>query len=312
LASYGDVVHPGRRVDCSRGDFPASGVGNGMLAGENRAMILRLVILSTFFWAALALAQTQSAINPAGISYNVTVGKAEVPCHLTGRSAVIVTLGQSLFSNTVRVDAAYDPGPSALNFNVLDRKCYRASDPLLGTDGDGANQATRIAGLLLESKAYDSVVIVPLSLENTWISQWAPGGFLHERIMKGLDLAVAAGLTPDFILWQQGAAESNSPPQPPNGLTWQSSFKAIAASIRDAGISAPIYVAQSTICRKTPNSIIRAAQAAVVNGKDILAGPDTDTISVTWDRYDGCHLSGTGAAQAAKLWVEAMSRPSGR
>jgi hypothetical protein len=62
-----------------------------------------------------------------------------------------------------------------------------------------------------------------------------------------------------------------------------------------------------TVCRNSPNQIIREAQAAVVNGKDILAGPDTDVISTLWDRWDGCHFAATGIQRASQLWVDSLT-----
>ena len=193
---------------------------------------------------------------------------------------------------------------------MLDRKCYVAKDPLLGTTSPGANQATRLADLLVRRQIYDRVILVPLAYGGTWISQWAPGGNLHPRMIAGLHYARDAGLEPTIILWQQGEFEAVNPPQPANGPAWRAMFASIAKSIRDNDISAPIYVAKSTVCGSAPNAVIRSAQGSVVNDRDILAGPDTDEISVQ-ERWDGCHLGQKGLDEAAKLWFAVISSTKG-
>ena len=55
----------------------------------------------------------------------------------------------------------------------------------------------------------------------------------------------------------------------------------------------------------TIDSTIRAAQAAVVNGTDVLAGPDLDTIT-TGERQDGTHFDTYGADSASTLWKNAL------
>lgn len=98
---------------------------------------------------------------------------------------------------------------------------------------------------------------------------------MRERMLAGPRYARDAGLRPTMILWQQGEAEAGNPPQPANGLVWQAVFESIVKSLSDNGVGAPIYVANSTgLQERAPNAIIRAAQSAVVNHRDVLGGPD--------------------------------------
>jgi hypothetical protein len=250
---------------------------------------------------------SQNILDPLGLSYNLTHDRVATECRraVGGRSAVIVTLGQSLMENSGDQLARYTPSSGVYNFNLLDRKCYLAKDPLLGTTMAGANQATRLADLLVRRKIYDQVVLIPLAYGGTWVSQWAPGGNMHQRMIAGIQYAQDAGLRPMMILWQQGEAEAGNPPQPANGLVWQAVFQSIAKSIRDQHVDAPIYVANSTVCRNEPNEVIRSAQKLVVNNHDILPGPDTDVIPLK-ERWDGCHFGQSGLDNAARLWVNAI------
>jgi hypothetical protein len=254
---------------------------------------------------------SSSQLDPSGLSYNLVQDRRVIECRgaAAGRAAIIVTLGQSLLTNSGDRRAIYTPGSDVYNFNLLDRKCYVAKDPLLGTTSPGSNQATRLADLLVRRQLYDRVILVPLAYGGTWISQWAPGGNMHPRTMAGLRYARDAGLEPTMILWQQGESEAANPPQPANGSAWSTTFASIAKSIRDNEFRAPIYVAKSTVCGTAPNAPIRSAQESVVNGRDILAGPDTDLISVQ-HRRDGCHLGQAGLDEAARLWFAMItSRP---
>ena len=151
-----------------------------------------------------------SQLDPSGLSYNLTEDRVAIACReaAAGRSAIIVTLGQSLMGNSGDQRALYTPGSNVYNFNLLDRKCYVARDPLLGTTSRGANQATRLADLLVRRQIYDRVILVPLAYDGSRISQWAPGGNLHPRMIAGLRYAQDAGLEPTMILWQQGEFEA--------------------------------------------------------------------------------------------------------
>jgi hypothetical protein len=267
--------------------------------------------LSWFFLAVLGAALSATgpwgspggATDPNEMTYNLPLGRQKVDCKasLTGRSVVIVTVGQSLMANTGDPKGSYVPAAGAFNFNWMDKNCYVARDPLLGTVKAGANQATRLADLLVAQSIYDSVMLVPLAHGGTFIKEWAPGGDMHLRLIDGLEAVRMAGLMPDMILWEQGEAEAGNPPQPPSRQKWIDDFVAMARSIRTGGVLAPIYVARSTICRNAGSEVIRSAQAAVVNGVDVLTGPDIDTISIA-DRWDGCHLGITGLERAAHLW----------
>ena len=84
---------------------------------------------------------------------------------------------------------------------------------------------------------------------------------------------------------------------------WARHFWAMTDAIRSAGVEAPIYVAQCTICCNDPNETIRAVQRRVVNpAAGIFRGPDIDLIGRD-ERYDGCHLSGAGPATCRRAMV---------
>lgn len=84
-------------------------------------------------------------------------------------------------------------------------------------------------------------------------------------------------------------------------------FNVMLRALRDMGVGAPIYVAQSTRCCGPPNEAIRTAQRNVVDPPaGVLAGPDTDTVGPE-GRWDDCHYSAGGLSKVAELWFQALT-----
>jgi hypothetical protein len=94
----------------------------------------------------------------------------------------------------------------------------------------------------------------------------------------------------------------------------------VIESIRQAGASAaPVFVAtESGFCdadkkaSAPDNPIVRAQKDFVDPGNKTYAGPNLDAEIPSSERYDGCHLSGRGAARLARLWVAAIENHHGR
>src|SRR5262249_41752353 len=118
-----------------------------------------------------------------------------------------------------------------------------------------------------------------------------------------------AGLVPDMLCWHQGEAEANLTSM--SAAEYRDHFLNMLRSIREAGIDAPIYVATATLCANADHPFrnrdaIRAAQQGLATGsRDILPGPDTDSVGLE-HRRDGCHFSASGLDLAAQAWLEAL------
>jgi len=250
-------------------------------------------------------------LDPLHLSFRRTAGRravSGVSSSATSRNAVILGLGQSNIANECDPNALYVAKGAVYNFNFFDGKCYAAKDPLLGYSHDRSNLMTRLGDLLVERGNYQSVLLVPIAHGGTFISEWSPAGRMSPRIRATIERLRNQQTRITHILWQQGEAESGA--SNPDPEEWARHFSAMAGAIRSAGVEAPIYVAQCTMCCNDPNETIRAAQRRVVNpAAGILPGPDIDLIGRD-ERYDGCHLSGAGLKRAAELWYEALSRPA--
>jgi hypothetical protein len=83
----------------------------------------------------------------------------------------------------------------------------------------------------------------------------------------------------------------------------------MVAGLRSLGVTAPLFVAQSTICCGPRNDVIREAQRSVIDpAQAIFPGPDTDALGFE-HRWDDCHFSTSGLRRAAELWLEALTAP---
>ncbi|MGJ5138979.1 sialate O-acetylesterase [Bradyrhizobium oligotrophicum] len=240
---------------------------------------------------------------------------------------VLLTAGQSNISNTGAPDPSgklYQPRHRFYNFDRFDGRCYVARNPLLGTTGDGENVATRLGDELIDRGLAKTVVIAPAAIGGTYLEEWrARGGKYFEVLLSTLAGLREAGLEPSAVLWHQG--ESNAFAFSTNGaedgtqlqvtakmkeagrLSYLRNDLEIIAGLRAADVTAPIFVAQATLCGSVPDEIIRSAQAAVPNpATGVYPGPDTDQIGLPL-RHDRCHMSHAGTEQHARMWADRLA-----
>lgn len=233
-----------------------------------------------------------------------------------GREMILYTFGQSNAANSVVGDRYKSVGP-VFAFDWKTGNCYRAQDPLPGTDGDGGSPWVRLGDQIIKAGMADTVVIIAAAVSSSYIKQWAPGGDLDPHLRSSLTSALKAGFTPNYLLWHQGEAEGNNTQM--RSKEYIDLFHKMLHGIRSIGVKAPVFVAKATLCDTWrfqnpplphfPNrDEIRSAQAALVDrSRGIFAGPDTDTIGVD-QRYADCHFTPAGNIRHAALWFEAIKR----
>jgi lysophospholipase L1-like esterase len=237
-------------------------------------------------------------------------GRQPVACPAAGeRTMVALVFGQSQAANVVR--EPFVGGDHA--FNYFRGRCYPAIDPLLGTGGDGGNVWTLIATELVQQKQFDAVVLVTIAIGGTSIAQWAPGGNLHAHLISAVD-AVGPAFSYTHVFIQQGEADVLEHTTAENYFR---RFAELIAALRQSGVAAPIFVAIETgYCdgRWTPpkpdNPIAEAQRRVIAAHDGLYFGADMDAaLNSASDRYDGCHMSGTGARKLAHLWTQAIAAP---
>ena len=219
------------------------------------------------------------------------------------RTAVFITAGQSLIGNWS--GAAYSVANAAKvdNLNLFDGGLYAPADPALGNDGAEAYWPYRMADMLINAGDADRVILVPCAMGSTRIADWAPGGDYDDRITVATRRCHAAGLPVTAILWQQGegdAADGTSK------ASWMSAFNSMVAKQHAEGNSAPWLVGRSTYTGVATSPQIRAAQTEVVDGINVFAGGDTDTIDSSFRQTGIPHFLASGAHLAAALWRSAI------
>jgi hypothetical protein len=209
----------------------------------------------------------------------------------------VLAIGQSQAGNTgetrgPEVEGAYD-------LSILDGSIQPLRDPVLNVAGTGGSVWTRLAHLLRERDATTAVLFCSIAVTGTSITKWVPGGELHARV----DRAVSAFPQPPthilLCLGERDAALGMTGPD------FAEQLGTLMASLRDKGLSAPVFVARSTVCQNRGHPEIREAQWGVaVPGAH--KGPDTDSLGFEY-RYDGCHFSTEGLDAAARLWLAALT-----
>lgn len=222
-------------------------------------------------------------------------------CQQIPNTAVIVIDGQSNAANHGL--GRYSATKDVLNFDPTNGRCVSAVDPLLGSDGDGANFATRLGDILIQSGRFDRVILVPVAIGGMSITQLA-GDKMH-RIDQAIRAMRAAKLNPTHILFQQGESDGTLKTTPEE---YAAKVRSIVSRYREAGIEAPFYVAKASRCdliKPTNTDAVRKGQEASLDtALGIVQGPDIDMVGPGGrNPVDGCHLSEIGVIATAALWA---------
>lgn len=241
------------------------------------------------------------------INTNVTGKAIRDPRLVLGeRTGVLVCVGQSNIGNTVNALYTVLNPTKVTNLNVADGGMYEASDPMLGCSsmGPGLTNGSwigRLADKLITANVFDRVILVPIARGGTVVADWATGA-LALNLKAAVARCQAQGYTISGFLWQQGENDT----QAGTGQTaYYNALLAVIANSRGAGSSAPWFIGRSTYIYGTTSAAIQAACDAAVNGVDVFAGADTDTLDSS-NRHDNLHFNATGANAAATLWATAI------
>ncbi|MBX5089341.1 sialate O-acetylesterase [Rhizobium lentis] len=238
------------------------------------------------------------------ISDRTEVARGDV----SGRTAVIVFIGQSLSVNSV--PTAYTPVNSNIDqLNIWDGKLYKAKDPLLGINGgDSQHRGTwllRMADKLISDGHYDRVIIVPMGVGNTRVGQWSDPNlepYLFNRInTAGLRMR-DAGLPCTAIMWGQGESDTSANT---SQASYAASLQKVIGEFKRAIPGCPFLVAQEAYYYGNTSAAVLAAQASVVDNVHVFAGENVELIGPS-GRYDNTHLNESGADQRATLAVSAL------
>lgn len=239
-------------------------------------------------------------------------GKTRVSSAINGaiRNCVLLIAGQSNVCNNF--PASYTPTNVGKvdNFNIYDGAVYSAADPLLGTAREAAslgrgNFSGRLADKLINANKFDRVILVPIGIGGTLVSDWETG-FCKDRMRVAINRLAAGGIVPTAVLWGQGEQDNFASTAQ---AAYQTSLTNVIANARAAGLGStiPWFIAQQTWNSGTTSAAVQSAQAAIVNvGSRIYAGPNADSLNATNRQADNTHFNDTGSNAYAGLWQTAL------
>ena len=238
------------------------------------------------------------------------VGSESVTCpQQDERTAVILILGQSNAGNHGGQKTKSDYGSSIVNF--FDGRCYVAASPLLGSTGTWGEYWTETANLLVRSRRFEKVVLIPAAVSNTTVARWAMHGDLDQMLRHTLDGVATAHLSVTHVIWHQGEADAALGTREEE---YRSLFLAFVASLRSLHVEAPVYVSVATKCLLAgpylEGNAVALAQSALADTEgNLRAGINSDRLLGELDRFDGCHPSGSGVAKMALGWARLLGAP---
>lgn len=263
---------------------------------------------------------TPESLNPYGLStsdhisglnddFYDYVGKRRIYPTINGTTGVFVTIGQSRIANNSAsgsVQYVCTNLGKCINLNPYDGQFYTADDPVLGASASTgfmrAGWHGRLCDKLINAAKYTQVVMIPIAMGGSSVTDWDSGGIYHDRIRAASALLTAMSITPTAWLWQQGTTDSI------NGMgqtTYQTALRSIISYQRGlSGRSTDKWmIALDTIHdADVTSSALRAAQTAVAGDSNNSLGPDCDTLTLAGAFSDGTHFTNTGNDSVAGLW----------
>lgn len=239
--------------------------------------------------------------------------KFPVPCpQQTNRTAVLLLLGQSNAGNHGGQRFRSEHGAKVVNF--FGGQCFVSVSPLLGSDGTNGEYWTQLGNLLVDSGAFDQVVLAPVTLSGSEISRWARGGDLNAMMINTAIQLQQYNFHVTHILWDQGEIDYVIGT---SETSYYQKFISIVNSLRDHQITSPVFVSVASKCLEASNGgtrfhsadnpIVRAQLALPNSRKGIRSGVNTDALlDDDLDRFDDCHFSSLGAHKVAKAWADLL------
>lgn len=271
-------------------------------------MTRRRIVIAVVAIAALALGGSRLLPRPDFNQYAQLTfypGKREVPRPTIGsRTMVAFVFGQSNSANHGDEKFA-TTDPRVVNF--WNGRYFLAQDPLLGATGTGGSVWTRMAQQLVDTRVFDSIVLVAAGIGATPVAAWTDGGSLHGMLEQRLASVRDAGLEVTHFLWHQGESDNSAA----GAAAYDAAMQPIIALTRRYFPHSKFFIARATICGKgaVPNIDLQAAQAGLARLPRVYVGPNTDAIGND-GRYDDCHFNGIGLDRHAAGWaIEIAAHP---
>lgn len=239
--------------------------------------------------------------------------KTPVTCPTqTERTAVLLLLGQSNAANDGGQRHRSNYGDRVVN--AFDKRCFIAASPLLGATDTKGEYWTLLGNHLIASGQNDNVILAPLAYSGSEVARWAAGGDLNPVLVDTMKQLQDSGYRITSVLWVQGEADLVLGT---TAVDYQARFLSMVDTLRQHGVEAPVYISIASKCLEPSNggfkehipdnAIVRAQLALSKSGHGIREGVNTDALLDGDDRYDDCHIGGSGAEKVARAWLNLLS-----
>jgi hypothetical protein len=227
------------------------------------------------------------------------------------RTAVLLVIGQSNAANHGGQRYRSEHGAHVVNF--FDGQCFVAASPLLGSTDARGEYWTQLGNLLITSGKFDDVVIVPLAFSGSEVMRWAQGGDINRLLVNTAKQLELAPYQVTDVLWVQGEIDYV---KGTSEDVYRKRFLSMVHTLRAEKIEAPVYVSITSKCLEPTNggfkvdaqdkSIVRTQLAMPAIGNGIRRGINTDSLLDEVDRYDDCHMGGSGERKVAEAWADLL------
>lgn len=263
-------------------------------------------------------------LSPPNLNVNAVSQTAAQTIDITKTNLIVIAAGQSNIADMA--PSAYTPtnASSIFELNAYDGKFYPAVDPLIGPTQvpvggtpEIGNPVLRAADSIITNAYFQRVYLVPIAILGTAVADWQTGPenpLIPVAVRRIKQKGVTCGGTNQtcVIIWGQGETDNT------NGTSqsaYTNSLNAVIAAASAAGFVGHWYVAKQTYDGAT-SAAIQAAQAAVVNGTTVFAGPNADSLvgsvcgvganAACRNSTDNVHWTDNGSFSYAALWVTAL------
>ncbi|ANL64812.1 SGNH family esterase protein [Rhizobium phaseoli] len=244
--------------------------------------------------------------------------KTPVTCPTqTDRTAVLLLLGQSNAANDGGQRHRSEYGARVVN--AFDGRCFIAASPLLGSTDTKGEYWTLLGNELIASGQNDSVILAPLAYSGSEVARWAAGGDINPVLIDTLKKLQDSGYKVTSVLWVQGEADFvlGTPAE-----AYREYFMSMVDTLRQHGVEAPVYISIASKCLEPSNggfkehipdnAIVRAQLALSKGGHGIREGINSDGLLDGDDRYDDCHIGGSGAEKVSQAWLNLLRSEGSR
>ena len=262
-------------------------------------------------------------INPKPIAYVLMIGQSNIGAY----GDHIDTYTPSGSVQRLTINGTWENAVSPAGALRLATGYNWSSGSVSATTGgvSGGNMDGRIGDALINSNIYSAVKIINVSVGGTNLAWWLStssntaytkrgedsfnysNNKLYERTQFAVNAANSAGFSFTHVLLGIGENDGLSNT---SSTDYQNYFVQFKNDLRNLGVSAPIYISQTSYVSPSTNSNVTTAQLNIVAAySDVYAGPNTDVYGSGF-RWDGLHFNTSGLTALASEWAYSLINPS--